>query len=76
MFYLAAAHQQYFRVWLYALVVVVQVKAIRNLNGHSIGPYQIHAGVPGHVTHQYDAPQPGGGGGVFVAVHRCNLICG
>ena len=21
-----------------------QVKAIRNLNGHSIGPYQIHAG--------------------------------
>jgi methionyl aminopeptidase len=22
----------------------VQVKPIRNLNGHSIGPYQIHAG--------------------------------
>jgi methionyl aminopeptidase len=24
--------------------VVLQVKPIRNLNGHSIGPYQIHAG--------------------------------
>ncbi|KAL8519787.1 hypothetical protein ACS0TY_010648 [Phlomoides rotata] len=25
---------------------VFQVKSIRNLNGHSIGPYQIHAGKP------------------------------
>lgn len=24
--------------------VLLQVKCIRNLNGHSIGPYQIHAG--------------------------------
>lgn len=24
--------------------VMLQVKPIRNLNGHSIGPYQIHAG--------------------------------
>ena len=23
---------------------MMQVKSIRNLNGHSIGPYQIHAG--------------------------------
>jgi hypothetical protein len=27
------------------LPLLLQVKAIRNLNGHSIGPYQIHAGV-------------------------------
>ena len=26
------------------LVCFVAVKSVRNLNGHSIGPYQIHAG--------------------------------
>ena len=29
----------YFDLWL-----LLAVKSIRNLNGHSIGPYQIHAG--------------------------------
>lgn len=26
------------------VLVLLTVKSIRNLNGHSIGPYQIHAG--------------------------------
>ena len=32
------------RIVLNYFVACVTVKSVRNLNGHSIGPYQIHAG--------------------------------
>ncbi len=36
-----------------------QVKAIRNLNGHSIGPYQIHAGKSVPIVRVRSSRSPG-----------------